>query len=331
MTTRRHIAILATGGTIAGAGMSATGASYTSGELSPDALLASVPGLSELAEISCEQIAAIGSQDMSDELWLELAARVTELTAGDGVEGVVITSGTDTIEETAFFLHLVVSTAKPIVLTGAMRPASSLSADGPLNLFNAVAVAADPDAGGKGVLVVANDKIHGARSVVKANTTVVDTLQSPGRGLIGTVHFGETRYFRGPVRSHTEATPFSVDGVEALPHVDIIYAHSGMDGQLITAAAKHGARGIVVAGVGSGNLSAAAMDALTAAAAQGIVCVRSTRLASGFVARNVETDDDARGLIAAYELSPQKARILLQLCLLGEYSLTELQELFKEY
>ncbi|MDH3402560.1 MAG: type II asparaginase [Acidobacteriota bacterium] len=331
MTTRPRIAILATGGTIAGASPSATGSSYTAGGLPVDALLAAVPQLRELADLSAEKLAAIGSQDVGDALWLELAARVTELTAGERVDGVVITSGTDTIEETAFFLHLVVHTARPIVLTGAMRPASSLSADGPLNLYNAVAVAADPRARGKGVLVVANDKIHGARSVVKANTTVVDTLQSPGRGLIGTVHFGEARYFRGPVHSHTEQTPFSVAGVAALPRVDVVYAHAGMDGKMVAAAVANGARGIVLAGVGSGNLSATALEALTAAAAGGVACVRSTRLPTGFVARNVEIDDDARGLIAAYELSPQKARVLLQLCLLDERSPAEIQELFLEF
>ncbi|MCZ6507889.1 MAG: type II asparaginase [Acidobacteria bacterium] len=323
--------MLATGGTIAGVSPSATGASYTSGSLSVDALLGAVPELGELAELSSEQIAAIGSQDITDAIWLALAARVTELTARDEVDGIVITSGTDTIEETAFFLNLVVRTPKPIVLTGAMRPASALSADGPLNLYNAVAVAADPKARGKGVLVVANDKIHGARSVVKANTTVVDTLQSPGRGLIGTVHFGEPRYFRGPVRPHAEATPFEVAAIEALPRVEVVYAHAGMDGKMIEAAVANGARGIVIAGVGSGNLSSPAMEALTVAAAAGVVCVRSTRLPTGFVARNVETDDDERGLIAACDLSPQKARVLLQLCLLGEHSLAELQELFLRY
>ncbi len=331
MSPRPRIAILATGGTIAGASTSATEASYTSGGLAVDALLEAVPQLRDLAEISARQIAAIGSQDMTDALWLELAARATERTESAECSGVVITSGTDTIEETAFFLHLVVHTAKPIVLTGAMRPASALSADGPLNLYNAVAVAADSNARGKGVLVVANDKIHGARSVVKANTTVVDTLQSPGRGLIGTVHFGAARYFRGPVHSHTEQTPFSVAGIDELPRVDVVYAHAGMDGKMIEAAVANGARGIVLAGVGSGNLSASALDTLTAAAARGVACVRSTRLHTGFVARNVEIDDDDRGLIAAGDLSPQKARILLQLCLLKDPSPAAIQALFLEY
>ncbi len=331
MSARPHVAVLATGGTIAGASPSATGASYTSGRLSIGALLEAVPELGELAELSGEQITAIGSQDMTGAIWLELARRVADLGGRDEIDGIVITSGTDTIEETAFFLHLVVDTSKPVVLTGAMRPASSLSADGPLNLYNAVAVAADRDARGKGVLVVANDKIHGARSVVKANTTVVDTLQSPGRGLIGTVHFGEPRYFRGPVHGHTLASPFSVDGVEALPRVDIVFAHADMDGKLIEAAVVAGARGIVLAGVGSGNLSSSALEALTAAAAAGVTCVRSTRLPTGFVARNVEINDDEHGFVAAYDLSPQKARVLLLLSLLGAHSGTELQELFQRF
>ncbi len=316
MPARPNIAVLATGGTIAGASPSTTEASYTSGRLSIGALLEAVPELGGLARLTGEQVAALGSQDMTGAIWLELARRVADLGARDEIDGIVITSGTDTIEETAFFLHLVVTTNKPVVLTGSMRPPSSLSADGPLNLYNAVAVAADPEARGKGVLVVANDKIHGARSVVKANTTVVDTLQSPGRGLIGTVHFGETRYFRGPAHGHTLANPFSVDGVGALPRVDIVFAHADMDGELIEAAVAAGARGIVLAGVGSGNLSSPALEVLTATAARGVTCVRSTRLPTGFVARNVEIDDDQGGFIAAYDLSPQKARVLL-LCTCG--------------
>jgi len=331
MPNRPHIAILATGGTIAGASASATEASYTAGEFPVEDLVGAVPEVRDLAELTCEQIAAIGSQDMTGAIWLRLALRAAELTADDEIDGVVITSGTDTIEETAFFLHLVVHTAKPMVLTGAMRPPGALSADGPLNLYNAIAVAADPEARGKGVLVVANDKIHGARSVVKADTTVVDTLQSPGRGLIGTVHFGDTRYFRGPVHSHTGASPFSVDGVDSLPRVDVVFAHAGMDGKMIEAAAANGARGIVLAGVGSGNLSRSAMAALGAAAGAGILCVRSTRLPTGFVARNVEIDDDAHGFVAAGDLSPQKARVLLQLCLLDGRSVAEVQELFLNY
>jgi len=331
MPTRPHIAILATGGTIAGASVSATEAAYTAGEFSAEDLVRAVPEVRDLADLTCEKIAAIGSQDMTDAVWLRLAARVGELTADGTAAGIVVTSGTDTIEETAFFLGLVVDTDRPVVLTGAMRPPSALSADGPLNLYNAIAVAADPEARGKGVLVVANDKIHGARSVVKANTTVVDTLQSPGRGLIGTVHFGETRYFRGPSHGRTGASAFSVEGVEALARVDIVSAHAGMDGKMIEAAVANGARGIVLAGVGNGNLSSSAVSALTAAAENGVICVRSTRLPTGFVARNVEIDDDTRGFVAAGDLSPQKARVLLQLCLLREHSAAEIQQLFLSY
>ena len=172
------------------------------------------------------------------------------------VNGVVITHGTDTIEETAYFLNLVVKSKKPVVLTAAMRPATALSADGPLNFFNAVAVAANKDAAGRGVLVVLNDWIHGAASLTKTSTTAVQTFLSPQSGLIGTVAYGQTEFFRGPIGRHTADSEFSLTGVTALPRVDIIMAHENMDGALIDAAVAAGARGIVIAGVGNGNLTA---------------------------------------------------------------------------
>ena len=326
-----NVVVLATGGTIAGAAESDVQAGYTSGQVGVDQLLAAVPQAAKLANLRGEQVANIGSQDMNDEVWLKLAKRVNELVAMPDVDGVVITHGTDTIEETSYFLTLVVKSDKPVVLTAAMRPSTALSADGPLNFFNAVAVAADKNAAGRGVLVVANDWIHDAASLTKTSTTAVQTFLSPLRGLAGVVAYGECEFFRGAVGRHTVNSEFSLDGVEALPRVDIVMIYENADGALIDAAVAAGAKGVVVAGVGNGNLTKPALDALAAQAKKGIVCVRSSRVVTGRVGRDVEVDDDALKLIASDDLSPQKARILLRLILLEERPLDEIQRMFNEY
>jgi L-asparaginase len=326
-----NVVVLATGGTIAGAAATDVQAGYTSGQVGVQQLLAAVPQAKKLAVMRGEQIANIGSQDMNDEVWLKLAKRVNELVAMPDVDGIVITHGTDTIEETSYFLNLVVKSKKPVVLTASMRPSTALSADGPLNFYNAVAVAANKNAAGRGVLVVINDWIHGASSLTKTSTTAVQTFMSPLRGIIGTVAYGECEFYRGPVGKNTVDSEFSLDGVTALPRVDIIMAHENMDGKLIEAAAAAGAKGIVIAGVGNGNMTQAALDALAATAKKGIVCVRSTRVATGNVGRNVEVNDDKLGLVASDELNPQKARVLLRLALLKQRSLSDIQRLFREY
>ncbi|HVQ31788.1 MAG TPA: asparaginase domain-containing protein, partial [Vicinamibacteria bacterium] len=195
----------------------------------------------------------------------------------------------------------------------------------------AVAVAANKDAAGRGVLVVVNDWIHGASSLTKASTTAVQTFLSPLRGLVGTVAYGECEFYRGPVGKNTVDSEFSLDGVTALPRVDIVMAHENMDGVLIAAAAAAGAKGIVIAGVGNGNMTKPALDALAAQAKKGIVCVRSSRVATGRVGRKVEVDDDALSLVASDDLNPQKARVLLRLALLKTRSLSDIQRLFVEY
>ena len=326
-----NIVVLATGGTIAGAAASDVQAGYTSGQVGVEQLLAAVPQAKKLASLRGEQISNIGSQDMNDEVWLKLARRINELTAMPEVAGVVITHGTDTIEETAYFLNLVVKSKKPVVLTAAMRPSTALSADGPLNFYNAVAVAANQSAAGRGVLVVVNDWIHGASSLTKTSTTAVQTFLSPVWGLIGTVAYGDTEFYRGPVGRNTVTSEFSLDKVTALPRVDIIMAHENMDGALIDAAVAAGARGVVIAGVGNGNMTQAALDALAAQAKKGIVCVRSSRVATGRVGRNVEVDDDKYGFIASLGLNPQKSRVLLRLALTQTRDARQIQRYFDEY
>lgn len=325
-----RIRVLATGGTIAGAQTEGE-RGYRAAAFSAEALIAAVPQLRELARVEVEQVAAIGSQDMDETTWRRLATRTQAALDAPEIAGAVITHGTDTMEETAFFLNLVVHSDKPVVLVGAMRPATSISADGPMNLYNAVAVAAHAAMRGRGVLVVANDEIHFAREVAKTNTTQVGTFRATHRGLAGLVNAGRLHLYAPPVRRHTRTSEFSLGESGALPRVDIVYAHAGMGRELIDAAVRAGARGLVLAGVGDGNLGAVALTAAAEAARAGVVVVRSSRTGGGVVERNIEVDDDALGFVAADELNPQKARVLLMLGLTRTRDVAALQEMFFAY
>ncbi|HSO18721.1 MAG TPA: type II asparaginase [Desulfosarcina sp.] len=326
-----RVVVLATGGTIAGSAPSAVQSGYASGRVGVAAMLDAVPEMAELAQVRGEQLANVGSQDMTFTIMIALAERINSLLEGDAVDGIVVTHGTDTMEETAHFLNLTVRSRKPVVLTGAMRPFTALSADGPLNLYNAVAVAADPRAAERGVMVVMNDRIHGAHSLTKTNTTSVETFISPINGLLGIVNYGRTEYFRRPFRRHTCSSEFTVKEIQTLPRVDIVYACADMPADLIDASVEKGARGIVIAGDGNGNMNAATIRRAARAAADGVVIVRSSRVPTGKVGRNVEIDDDCMGFVASDEHNPAKARILLMLALLKKRGLEEIQQLFYDY
>jgi len=328
---KKNVVILATGGTIAGAAPSATQAGYTSGQVGIETMINAVPGIKDLANLKGEQISNVGSQDMTFDIMLNLAKRINELTSSGAADGIVITHGTDTMEETAYFLNLTAKTDKPVVLVGSMRPSTALSADGPLNLYNAVAVAADPRAQGRGVLVVMNDHIHAAHSLTKMSTTDIQTFMSPLRGLVGVVAYGKSDFYNMPPWKHTSESGFDVSDVTKLPRVDIIYADVDMSPDLIDDSVKDGAKGIVIAGVGNGNMNKAAVDACARAVKAGVVVVRSSRVATGLVGRNVELNDDQLGFIASDELNPQKSRILLSLALLKPCSPSDIQQLFMTY
>jgi L-asparaginase len=325
------IAILATGGTIAGAAASGTQSSYTSGAVTIDAMVNAVPGVKDLANLKGEQVANVGSQDMSFDIMLKLANRINQLFRTDDVDGIVVTHGTDTMEETAYFLNLTVKSVKPVVMVGSMRPSTAVSADGPLNLFDAVAVAADPQSKGRGVLVVMNDQIHGAHSLTKTSTTAVQTFMSPLRGLVGTSAYGKNDFYNSPPWKHTAQSEFDVSKVSRLPRVDIVFACADMSPDLIDASVNAGAKGIVIAGVGNGNMNQASIDAAANAVKKGVVVVRSSRVVTGMVDRNVEVKDDELGFIASDELNPQKSRILLSLALLKPHTPTQIQEMFRTY
>jgi len=326
-----NIVILATGGTIAGAGASATGSAYTSGQVKIDAMIDAVPNIRNLANLKGEQTANVGSQDMSVKVWLDLANRINTLLAGKDVDGIVITHGTDTQEETAYFLNLVVKSDKPVVLTGSMRPSTALSAEGPLNLYNAVAVAANPKSKGYGVMVAMNDEIHSAHSVKKMMTTPVQSFQSPEEGVIGSVIFGEVEFFHKPNGLHTTSSEFSVNGIKSLPRVDIVYTCADSSPDLIDLMVKAGAKGIVIAGVGDGNMNAGTLEAAKRATKAGVSVVRASRVPIGTVLIKGEIVDTDYGTVSSYQLNPQKARILLMLSLLKNRSRDDLQKLFIEY
>ena len=327
----RRVKVLATGGTIAGAQANATDYGYKSGAYDVNTLIAAVPNLDKLAAISGEQVANIGSQDMNDEVWLKLAKRLNEVLKSPDTDAVLITHGTDTLEETGYFLSLVTKSTKPVVMVGSMRPATATSADGPANIYNGVAAAIDPGFDARGVLVSLNDEIHFARNVVKTDTTSLQTFMSLNRGPAGLVNTGKVFWFQKMDKKLGPASEFSVDGIEKLPRVDILYAHASMSADLIDAAVKNGAQGLVVAGVGDGNMTTPALDALTKAAQNGVVVVRSTRLPMGIVLRNNEVNDDKLGFVASGELNPPKSRVLLQLALTRTKDPKRIQQIFYEY
>ncbi len=328
---KANIVILATGGTIAGSGESAVEGGYTSAQVPVETLLAAVPQLKDMGNVSGEQISQIGSQEMTPEVWLKLAKRINELLASEDVDAVVITHGTDTLEETAYFLNLVVRSDKPVVLVGAMRPSTAISADGPANIYNAVTLAAHPQARGKGVLVAMNDTISAARDVTKSHTSNVATFQSPGTGPLGTVSNGKVFFYGEPTRAHTARSEFNVDELEALPEVVVLYGYAGDNSALVDAAVAAGAQGICFAGVGNGNLNPNVQEALAKASKEGVVVVRSSRAGSGRVSLDAEVNDAEYGFVVSDDLNPQKARVLLMLALTQSKDPKVIQGMFFKY
>lgn len=306
-----HVVVLATGGTIAGTAASETQSTgYKSGVLTADALLKSVPSLTKVAQVSGEQISNVGSENITNEILLKLARRVNQLLAQPDTAGVVITHGTDTLEETAYFLNLVVKSEKPVVLTGSMRPSTAISADGPSNILQAVTVAASPAARGRGVMVVLNDRIGSARYITKTNANTLDTFKSPDDGYLGTLIDNVPHFDTTVARLQTTQTPFDVSKLDSLPEVDIVYGHQNDGGYMYDAAVAHGARGIVVAGVGAGSESLLTLPSIRNAVDKGVIVVRSSRTGSGYI-----PEDPAYIGLLGDNLNPQKARILLMLAL----------------
>lgn len=331
---RPLVYILSTGGTIAGQGASSTSLAEYRTALTGEDLVRAVPEIAQVARVKVEQIANVSSTDITVAHWLTLAERINTIYAQEpGVAGVVITHGTNTLEETAYFLNLTVKDERPVVVVGSMRPASAISADGPLNLLNAVRTAVSREARGKGALVVLNDEINAAREVTKTNTYRVETFRGGELGLLGYVDADAVVFYRASVKRHTTRSEFDVRGLKTLPAVDILYSYVQPNTTLAQALVASGVKGIVLAGTGAGLVSTAEREALAPLLSQPAstrpVVVRSNRTGNGRVVA-LEQYDQLQ-MVPGDNLSPQKARILLMLALTRTSDLTEIRRMFAEY
>ena len=327
------VVVLSTGGTIAGRGGSTTSLTeYKSGSIPGSELVDAVPEIKSYARVRVEQIANIGSTNMNPAVWLKLATRINAIFSEDPqVAGIVVTHGTNTLEETAYFLNLTVKHDKPVVLVGAQRPATAISADGPLNLLNGIRVAGAAVARGKGVLVVMNEEINGARDVTKSNTYRVEAFRSGELGYLGYVDADEVTFYRASTKRHTARSEFDVSTLGSLPRVEILYAYAEPGVDMVKALGAAGASGIVIAGTGAGGMSdpeRASIKALGPLETRPII-VRSNRTGNGRVIPRKEYD--AEHMVPADNLNPQKARILLMLALTRTRDLAEIRRMFREY
>lgn len=326
-----RIIILATGGTIAGAGTSADRAGYTAGKIPVEDLIGSIPTVKKIATITGEQVASVGSQDMTIEIWKKLAIRANEIFKNNEADGIVVTHGTDTQEETGYFLDLVLTSDKPVVLTGSMRAATAISADGPKNLYDAITIAANPKSKGRGVLISFNEGIFDARDVMKLSTTKTNAFGSPNTGPVGQAYDGRVEYYSTSTREVKPANPIVITADTKLPRVDIVYMYADAPADQIDMLVGKKVGGIVIAGVGNGNFNKAYTDAVKRAVAAGVIICRASRTPSGRVVLHDEINDDELGTIVSDDLTPQKARILLMLGLTKSKDRKQLQELYFTY
>ena len=330
-TQKANVVVLATGGTIAGAGASAANsATYQAAKVPVDKLLAGLPDLADVANVRGEQVFQIASENFTNDKLIALAKRVSALAKDPAVDGIVVTHGTDTLEETSFFLTLTVHTEKPIVVVGSMRPGTAMSADGTLNLYDAVAVAAAPESRGKGTLIVMNDDILSGRDSGKRINIKTNAFGSQW-GALGSIVEGKSYWFRSPVKRHTMASEFDIDTIETLPMVSIVYGSGEMGTVMAEAAGKAGAKAIIHAGTGNGSVPDYEVGALRKLRADGVQIIRSARVPDGFVLRNSEQPDDKYDWVVAHDLNPQKAKILAALALTRTSDTKELQRIFWQY
>lgn len=331
-TRRPRLTLLALGGTIAGkATQSTVYAGYQASVVDISEVLSSVPELSGVADIQTRQLFQVASQDMTSQHLLALGKEINALLSRPDCDGVVITLGTNTLEETSFFLNLVVRSHKPVVVTGAMRPSTSLSADGPMNLYRASVVAASPQAKGRGVMVVMNDQILGARDVHKTDTMTVDSFKAPLFGVMGLVADSVCHFYRSGIRCHTLDTEFDISEIQELPKVDIVYGYQDDNRLMLDTCVKSGSNGIVLAGAGTAAISARLLPAVKDAIDSGVSIVRVSRSSLGLVGHNMEFDDDAYGTVSGDTFNPAKARILLALALTRCINRQSIQTCFDRY
>ena len=322
--SRKKIVILATGGTIAGVGDTGNEDGYKPGTLTVEDLLSAVPEMADIAEYEAIQICNVNSDDVTDEIWIQLANTINEKAADPEVDGFVITHGTDTMEETAYFLNLTVKTDKPVVLTGSMRPSTSISADGPMNFYEAACVAASDEAAGKGVLVVFSDRIYGARSVTKTSTYSVMAISAGEMGDLGVIRDRTLYLYEKPLKRHTTESEFDITGLTSLPKVSILYFFVGADPELLRYAAEH-SDGLVIAGAGEGSFSELWIEIIKELQ---IPVVISSRIDDGVITKESLLCENT---VSSDNLSPQKAAILLRLALTGDVNQERLEEMYSVY
>jgi L-asparaginase len=330
---RSRVAVILTGGTIDSLGLDRLDQAWyfeANRRLEQGELLARIPELDRIARVAEVPFRRLPSHALQPEDWIALGGAIQDQFDAGGVDGVVVTHGTNTLEETAYFLTLTLKTDRPVVLVGSMRPASGVSADGDLNLLNAVRVAADPSSRGRGALVLLNDTIHAARDVTKTATFRVHTFQGRDLGPMGYADpDGQVVYYHSPERRHTLLSEFHIRRITELPRVDVVVSYVGGDGALIDAAVAAGAQGLVSAGTGGGRPTPLEDEALDRAARAGVVVCQSSRVGSGRVVRAPSLA--ARGLVAADNLVPWKARILLALALTHTRDPDTIQVIFDTY
>jgi L-asparaginase len=329
--TRPKVRIIATGGSISGIGphrLDYLLYSELGQRLTIEQMLARVPEAQEIAEVRGENLISVGSTSIGPQEWLQIGQRINRLFRDEpDLSGIVVTHGTATLEETAYFLHLTVKSAKPVVVTGAMRPPTAVSTDADLNLLDAIRIAACPDAGGRGVLTVLNNEIQSARDVTKSNTLRLETFHSNHLGLLGYADSdGQVIFYRAVMRQHTLATPFNVEALPTLPRVDIVYAYGGADGLLIEAVRQHASAGLVLAGFGSGTFPPVFLETGVRAVNDGIPVVLASRATSGRIIMTPKKEQS--GFIVSDDLHPQKSRILLMLALTISHDRKAIQDMF---
>ncbi len=324
-----EVRLITTGGTIS---------NRPGNRLSPAELIASVPQLDELVQAETEEFANVSSSSLTLEQWLRLSRRLNAVFAEDAdLAGVVLTSGTDTLEELAYFLHLTVRHERPVVVVGSMRQPETLGYDGAANLYQAFRVAADPGSRGRGVLVVLNDEINSAREVTKTDALHLQTFATRRYGALGVTARDRVVYYRRVERHHTVASEFDVDQIQQLPRVDIVMAYQGASGDLVRAAVDHGADGIVIAGAGAGATSGGQRDAIDYAYENGVLVVITTRTGSGRITPRKPTPEESapdtprRLRVSGEDLAPVKARVLLMLALTVTDEVDDIQRMFGEY
>lgn len=317
-----NIAMFTTGGTIQSKGADRQKLmEYNTGRVTPKELLDDLPELKTLANIDATEISNIGSGGMTAQLQLKLAKSINAALAKPDVAGAVVTHGTGTLEETAYFLNLVVKSEKPVVVVGAMRPFTAVSRDGPFNLYNAVRVATSPQARGLGVLIMLNDEINAARDTTKTNTYRMETFVARDLGPLGYADSDRIVFYRKPIYRHTAKSEFDVSGLATLPRVDVTYAYQESDAVAIDAFVAAGAKGVVLTG---GNA-----DAVKRGQAKGVVFVQSDRKGAGRVVTSERQME--RGIVTSDNLPPHKARVLLRLALTKTTDPKEIQRIFNEY